>query len=113
MEIRQIGHMVSDFSEKFGIPRQSGLVEELESLGQATKNASLERTESQRDDDMWNESATQGTATQGATQAWGDDWAENEKEDPKDAVESMGGWGDTDLAFSDDNEEEKENAGDL
>ena len=32
MEIRQIGHMVSDFSEKFGIPRQSGLVEELESL---------------------------------------------------------------------------------
>ena len=48
-------------------------VEELESLGQATKNASLERTESQRDDDMWNESATQGTATQGATQAWGDD----------------------------------------
>ena len=28
----QIGHMVSDFSEKFGIPRQSGLVEELESL---------------------------------------------------------------------------------
>lgn len=85
-------------------------VEELESLGQATKNASLERTESQRDDDMWNESATQGTTTQGATQAWGDDWAENEKEDPKDAVESMGGWGDTDLAFSDDNEEEKEDA---
>ena len=32
MEIRQSGHMVSDFSEKFGIPRQSGLVEELESL---------------------------------------------------------------------------------
>ena len=32
MEIRQIGHMMSDFSEKFGIPRQSGLVEELESL---------------------------------------------------------------------------------
>ena len=32
MEIRQIGHMVSDFSEKFGIPRQSGLVAELESL---------------------------------------------------------------------------------
>ena len=32
MELRQIGHMVSDFSEKFGIPRQSGLVEELESL---------------------------------------------------------------------------------
>ena len=32
MEIRQIGHIVSDFSEKFGIPRQSGLVEELESL---------------------------------------------------------------------------------
>ena len=32
MEIRQIGHMVSDFSGKFGIPRQSGLVEELESL---------------------------------------------------------------------------------
>ncbi len=32
MEIRQIGHMVSDFSERFGIPRQSGLVEELESL---------------------------------------------------------------------------------
>ena len=32
MEIRQIGHMVSDFSEKFGIPRQSGLVEDLESL---------------------------------------------------------------------------------
>ena len=32
MKIRQIGHMVSDFSEKFGIPRQSGLVEELESL---------------------------------------------------------------------------------
>ena len=27
--LRPIGHMESDFSEKFGIPRQSGLVEEL------------------------------------------------------------------------------------
>ena len=82
-------------------------VEELESLGQATKSASLERTESQRDDDMWNETPTKSAATQ----AWGDDWAENEKEEPKkDGVEAMGGWGDTDLAFSDDNEEEKEDA---
>lgn len=29
---RQIAHMISDFPEKFGIPRQSGLVEELEAL---------------------------------------------------------------------------------
>lgn len=29
MEIRPIAHIRSDFSEKFGIPRQSGLVEEL------------------------------------------------------------------------------------
>lgn len=27
--IREIAHIESDFSEKFGIPRQSGLVEEL------------------------------------------------------------------------------------
>lgn len=30
--IRPIAHIVSDFDEKFGIPRQSGLVEELEAL---------------------------------------------------------------------------------
>ncbi len=30
--IRPIAHMRSDFSEKFGIPRQAGIVEELESL---------------------------------------------------------------------------------
>ena len=29
MEFRPIAHIRSDFSEKFGIPRQSGLVEEL------------------------------------------------------------------------------------
>ena len=29
MDIRPIAHICSDFSEKFGIPRQSGLVEEL------------------------------------------------------------------------------------
>ena len=29
MEICPIAHIRSDFSEKFGIPRQSGLVEEL------------------------------------------------------------------------------------
>ena len=82
-------------------------VEELELLGQSTKSASLERTESQRDDDMWNEPATKSAAPQ----TWGDDWAENEKEEPKkDGVETMGGWGDTDLAFSDENEEEKEDA---
>ena len=31
MELKAIAHMRSDFPEKFGIPRQSGLVEELES----------------------------------------------------------------------------------
>ena len=30
MEIRPIAHIRSDFAEKFGIPRQSGLVESLE-----------------------------------------------------------------------------------
>ena len=30
MEIRPIAHIRSDFPEKFGIPRQSGLVESLE-----------------------------------------------------------------------------------
>ena len=29
LTLRPIGHMESDFSEKFGIPRQSGLVEDL------------------------------------------------------------------------------------
>ena len=29
-EIQAIAHIVTDFSSKFGIPRQSGLVEELE-----------------------------------------------------------------------------------
>lgn len=29
MEMTPIAHIKSDFSEKFGIPRQSGLVEEL------------------------------------------------------------------------------------
>ena len=29
MDMRPIAHIKSDFSEKFGIPRQSGLVEEL------------------------------------------------------------------------------------
>ena len=29
MELTPIAHIRSDFSEKFGIPRQSGLVEEL------------------------------------------------------------------------------------
>ena len=32
MEIRPIAHMRSDFGSKFGIPRQSGVVEELESF---------------------------------------------------------------------------------
>lgn len=32
MELKVIGHVRSDFPEKFGIPRQSGLVEELKSL---------------------------------------------------------------------------------
>ena len=31
-EIRPIAHMVSDFPEKFGIPRQAGIVPELESV---------------------------------------------------------------------------------
>ena len=31
-EIRPIAHMVSDFPEKFGIPRQAGVVKELESI---------------------------------------------------------------------------------
>ena len=31
-EIRPIAHMVSDFPEKFGIPRQAGVVKELESV---------------------------------------------------------------------------------
>ena len=31
-EIRPIAHMVSDFPEKFGIPRQAGIVEALESI---------------------------------------------------------------------------------
>lgn len=31
-EIRPIAHMVSDFPEKFGIPRQAGIVPELESI---------------------------------------------------------------------------------
>ena len=31
MELKPIAHMRSDFSEKFGIPRQSGLVQELKS----------------------------------------------------------------------------------
>ena len=31
MDIHPIAHMRGDFSEKFGIPRQSGLVEELTS----------------------------------------------------------------------------------
>ena len=30
MELRPIAHIRSDFAEKFGIPRQSGLVESLE-----------------------------------------------------------------------------------
>ena len=29
MDVQPIAHICSDFSEKFGIPRQSGLVEEL------------------------------------------------------------------------------------
>ena len=32
MELKVIGHVRSDFPEKYGIPRQSGLVEELKSL---------------------------------------------------------------------------------
>ena len=31
MELKAIAHMHSDFPEKFGIPRQSGLVKELKS----------------------------------------------------------------------------------
>ena len=32
MEMHPIAHMRSDFPSKFGIPRQSGLVEELRSM---------------------------------------------------------------------------------
>ena len=32
MDIQPIAHICSDFSEKFGIPRQSGLVEELTAM---------------------------------------------------------------------------------
>lgn len=32
LELRRIGRILSDFPEKFGIPRQSGMVEELEAL---------------------------------------------------------------------------------
>ena len=38
MEICPIAHIRSDFSEKFGIPRQSGLVEELRA-GKGTRYA--------------------------------------------------------------------------
>ena len=56
-------------------------MEELEGLGKPSEKESLQRTESQKDEDT--------------------------TETKKDPLMSMGGWDDTNLTFSDDNEEEK------
>lgn len=84
-------------------------LEELEALGKPSQKESLQRTESQKDEDMWGDSTAGSVPT---TSDWGSGWAEEaeETEEPetkKDPLTSMGGWDDTNLTFSDDNEEEK------
>ena len=80
-------------------------MEELEGLGKPSEKESLQRTESQKDEDMWGESTPAATNSTD----WNSGWAEESEttETKKDPLMSMGGWDDTNLTFSDDNEEEK------
>ena len=81
-------------------------MEELEGLGKPSEKESLERTESQKDEDMWGESTPAAATT---STDWSSGWAEEPEmtEAKKDPLMSMGGWDDTNLTFSDENEEEK------
>lgn len=108
-------------------------MEELEAMGKPSAagtamttemgRSSLKHTESNvsmGEDDMWGDSTAVSTAS--ATVDWNSGWADEEDGEEKglssknasqkdatsekDAVASMGGWGDTDLAFSDEETEE-------
>ena len=92
-------------------------MEQLEAMGKKAEKPSLERMDSV--EDMWGEKPT----AEKKVDDWGekptvgkkgDDWGEGEwsEEDKKDEIAEVGGWGDTDLGFSDeeDEKEKKEDA---
>lgn len=108
-------------------------MEELEAMGKPSATGTAMTTEMGRsslkhaesnvsmgEDDMWGDSTAGSTAS--ATVDWNSGWADEEDgeekdlsnksasqkdaKSEKDAVASMGGWGDTDLAFSDEETEE-------
>lgn len=82
-------------------------MEQLEAMGKKEEKPSLVHADSV--EDMWAEKPTVAKKEDD----WGEgEWSEEEEEKKKDEIAEVGGWGDTDLGFSDeeDEKEKKEDA---
>ena len=89
------------------LPTVEWSMEQLEAMGKKEEKPSLAHADSV--EDMWAEKPTAAKKEDD----WGEgEWSEEEEEKKKDEIAEVGGWGDTNLGFSDeeDEKEKKEDA---